>query len=529
MFYINSSPIEWNKDDVPFYSIYLITQFYLPNDTERQTEIKDCLKKNLRNQGISHVYLLNEKIYTESELGVISDRLTQVNIRGRLNYKTAFDFVELEGLQGYIIISNSDIYFDESISLLVKSDVSSKKIFLALARYNINSSGSELDPNVSLSQDTWIYHTNFSPNVDMKTVTSFNLGTPGCDNKIAYLFAIFGYQVSNCCDQIRTYHLHQNDYRTYDRTSVIPSPYLAIEKNFCNKKSTSFDHENKLFLKWLESRISSKSNFLVTRIPGIELILSHFMFVNANKTEDDGQLYEHLMPTMKNNAGIKLETKSSALSYAKKQFMALKSSHLCLKWDHRDRVYSGIIKEQNGILKRLKCDTNWAHVLDIFNYINYQPWTTSLKRRRILIISPFVETFKKQLPHLREIYQTDLFPECSFIFLKPPQTNGQNQSREFDQELTEFIEEIRSVVDQFDIALCSCGGYGNLVCHEIYKIGKSAIYVGGVLQMYFGVLGNRWIEETPEIVKLYSNKYWCRPSCRDKPLDFEKIENGCYW
>ena len=135
----------------------------------------------------------------------------------------------------------------------------------------------------------------------------------------------------------------------------------------------------------------------------------------------------------------------------------------------------------------------------------------------------------KSCRNSEKIYGIDLFPECSFVFLKPPQTNGSNPSRDFSLELEDFCEKIKEIKDDFDIALCSCGGYGNLVCSYIYDLKKSAIYVGGALQMYFGVYGERWIKENPDIMKLYLNKYWSRPKNNEKPKNHDKIENSCYW
>ena len=37
-------------------------------------------------------------------------------------------------------------------------------------------------------------------------------------------------------------------------------------------------------------------------------------------------------------------------------------------------------------------------------------------------------------------------------------------------------------------------------------MGKPAIYVGGVLQMYFGILGQRWVRERPDILRMYLNE-----------------------
>ena len=91
------------------------------------------------------------------------------------------------------------------------------------------------------------------------------------------------------------------------------------------------------------------------------------------------------------------------------------------------------------------------------------------------------------------------------------------------------MENVKNIQHTFDIALCSCGGYGNLVCAEIYKLGKSAVYVGGVLQMYFGIYGNRWMRERPDILKLFMNKHWTRPKNNEKPSGHNKVEGSCYW
>ena len=79
------------------------------------------------------------------------------------------------------------------------------------------------------------------------------------------------------------------------------------------------------------------------------------------------------------------------------------------------------------------------------------------------------------------------------------------------------------------MALCSCGGYGNPICAFIYNMGKSAIYVGGVLQMYFGIYGQRWLKERKDVIKLYLNEHWSRPKITEKPKSATEIEEGCYW
>ena len=99
--------------------IALIQQFHIPSSASRYEEIKDTLKKNVNNQKINNIYLLNEKIYTPKELGfenTIPNKIKQFDISNRLTYKTALFFARTQLVDTFVIISNNDIYYDDSIS-----------------------------------------------------------------------------------------------------------------------------------------------------------------------------------------------------------------------------------------------------------------------------------------------------------------------------------------------------------------------------------------------------------------------------
>ena len=202
-----------------------------------------------------------------------------------------------------------------------------------------------------------------------------------------------------------------------------------------------------------------------------------------------------------------------------------------MDWEPYGDVYKSITQSHDFITNSFATNKTpvWARTMDIFEYIQSNPWTHYLHGKRILLISSFADTIKQNMPKTDKIYGIDLFPSCTFVYLKPPQTNGSNHSRNFATELNDFCNMIDNVKDEFDIALVSCGGYGNLVCSHIYNMGRSAIYVGGVLQMYFGILGTRWVRDRPDILRLYHNEYWHRPDAIERPNGFENIEGSCYW
>jgi hypothetical protein len=58
-------------------------------------------------------------------------------------------------------------------------------------------------------------------------------------------------------------------------------------------------------------------------------------------------------------------------------------------------------------------------------------------------------------------------------------------------------------------------------------MGKSVMYIGGALQLFFGVIGKRWFDNK-DILKLV-NDDWIRPDKGDKPDNFTRVEKGCYW
>ena len=157
------------------------------------------------------------------------------------------------------------------------------------------------------------------------------------------------------------------------------------------------------------------------------------------------------------------------------------------------------------------------------------PWTHTLKNKRVLIISPFADSMREKDHKRDKIYGIDLFPDCKLMYIKPPQTQADEPSLTFIQELQKFYKELDAISGNYDIALVSAGGYGNPICNHIYETGHSAIYIGGVLQMYFGIVGQRWLRERQDVIRCYINEHWTRPSDAEKPKNFDVVEKSCYW
>jgi hypothetical protein len=181
-----------------------------------------------------------------------------------------------------------------------------------------------------------------------------------------------------------------------------------------------------------------------------------------------------------------------------------------------------------------KCIPFVASGLEPFCYMDSTQYAFDqiFQNKKVLIISSHANTIKSQLPKLDKLFPKPIFhPTTTFYVHKPPQQNGgSHDTNSWKYHLHEFKKELSDVIKEFDfdIALISCGGFGMPITEHIYsQLGKTAVYVGGVLQVFFGIMGRRW-QNSPNINR-FLNEHWVRPMDIDRPANVEYCEGGCYW
>lgn len=537
-------------------NIHLFTQFFIPSNLHRLNELKQCLNHNVNNPEIYKIHILTEKMY---DLGISSNKIIQTVIGKRLMFKDVLEYIRKYKITGYQIMLNADICFSETALLnLRRSPIHLQKQMYALLRYEYDVN----EPNSSHifgprfdSQDTWILHSNFSIFPKAESLFDFEFGRPGCDNKLLYLMNVLGYEILNDPKCIQTYHIHSSKSRSYSSNDSLKLPcgvivpygfkplqmkyHLGIQINDVYNTTRGFKeimyHDNQTLYDYIQMKNAKNEHFILPRISGIENNVAVFARIIRDESHTDlVPLYKYIrniLPIMKNNAGILLKTETETEHYSNLYLSAFEKCEILAGWDIQGN-YIGHIAQSHAYLRNIFPTKRmiWALTFDIFHYIYNTPWTHALKGKRVLIISPFESSILKQIPIRAHLYDDiDLFPDCEIITLKPPQTQGGEHSRGFTIEFEDFKKSVERMIDTFDIALVSCGGYANPICSFIYEKGKSAIYVGGVLQMYFGIYGSRWLKERPEIIQLFSNKHWTRPDVNERPKNNDTIEDGCYW
>lgn len=220
-----------NKKTIPNNNIIFITQFYKPKWDYRFNEIKKCLEKNLNNKYISKIILFCEEDFNFENLFKNNKNLYKIKKvkSDRLTFKKVFNYTNKYYPNEIKVLSNSDIYLDNTIKKIFKINLN--KLFIALTRYNENKNiknDFKLEPSPAGSQDTWIWKgiMKIGPFKDYNE-DGIKLGIWGCENRINYIIKNSGYNVRNFCKSIKTYHMHHFDNQRNDLSEKnrYPRPY----------------------------------------------------------------------------------------------------------------------------------------------------------------------------------------------------------------------------------------------------------------------------------------------------------------
>lgn len=160
------------------------------------------------------------------------------------------------------------------------------------------------------------------------------------------------------------------------------------------------------------------------------------------------------------------------------------------------------------------------------------PWTGGLKGKKVLVISPFAETIRKQYRIREKLWENpNVLPEFELKTIKAvesPRITGRSNGFKNWFDALEWLYQQTLKVD-YDVALLGCGAYGFPLAAKIKRSGHMAIQLCGQTQILFGIKGRRWEEENPDRMAQFANEYWVRPAGREVPKNRRYVESGCYW
>ena len=158
-----------------------------------------------------------------------------------------------------------------------------------------------------------------------------------------------------------------------------------------------------------------------------------------------------------------------------------------------------------------------------------------LRDQRVLIISSIAE-FLCARANAKTFAATwaktgkHWFEPAQVISLQFPYTYDIDVQRHFGTS-RHLLDSILERIDpsRFDVALIAGASLGIPIAAAIKEMNRSAISLGGALQVLFGVKGKRW-RENPEWVENYFTSAWIDVPAERRPnMPDDFCESGAYW
>lgn len=198
----------------------LLTVMYNVSNKERLEEFKYVFERNLYNKLIETIVVFYEIL--DGEVPIIYDFLSHKKIKIVVKNKKSPRTISFNEMMEYCninlhgkmcIMSNNDIYYDNTLEKIKKTNLIKNKDVLAITRNNffefrIKKNNTVWEKNEG-SQDTWVFCAPiklFDPII--------NIGWIASDNRIAYELEKAGYNVYNPTHDINCVHYQHQDQNT---------------------------------------------------------------------------------------------------------------------------------------------------------------------------------------------------------------------------------------------------------------------------------------------------------------------------
>ena len=307
---------------------------------------------------------------------------------------------------------------------------------------------------------------------------------------------------SNLSSKIRFVH---ND--------VVSTKFNDIQKN------NLLEAANNSLYSYIKQKLDNDEHFIIPRISlSIQpqcILLAHNL-LEAYKSKDTSSLeqyseqIQHYIPTLKVNSGIYCTDIDSLLQYYSSYMSSMELAEYIIEpevninSDIYRAIYESIdfIKKENS-----NKQFNFFYCLEIYNLIYKQNlWSNLFNGKKILIVSTQTDLIEKQMA--KTIYKKPLFDNsnCSFLTIKDTRENM--ESNDWMIEYKSICDKLGDISDNYDIALVAANGFSNPLLEYIYSTGKSGLYIGNMLDVYFGITDKNDNAKYMDIMSVYGSNEW---------------------
>ena len=187
-------------------NLHLIINYFVSPHLKRLSEYNNAVLTNINNKYISKLHIFTKD---KKDIRFPSGKIKVIADNDRPTFKEMMNYANQ--LNGYVIIANLDIAFNDTLRFIPK--FVNEETCIALTRYD-NKAGKWKLFDRNDSQDAWIFM------IPIKKVNAdFCLGQRGCDNVLAGKLSKH-YKVINPAGTINSMHMHKSGYRNYNLPMV---------------------------------------------------------------------------------------------------------------------------------------------------------------------------------------------------------------------------------------------------------------------------------------------------------------------
>lgn len=319
---------------------------------------------------------------------------------------------------------------------------------------------------------------------------------------------------------------YRESYQCYHATgSLYQNPETRVELPYGDKTLPTLENGNEMIRKMLDVG----KPFMLGRFGETELRVMMYGIMNRfpiyNLLKQRKILHQDCMNWC-DGAGFFPRRVNLIPRFAEVFIEACKSVDILAVWYNLYEDYvSDTYAKHADICRFQSLNSFFEHPLDV-------PWTSALKGKKVLVISPFADTIKKQYQIREKLWKNpNVLPEFELQTVRAvesPRILGRTNGFKDWFEALEWLYQ-QTLKRDYDVALLGCGAYGFPLAAKIKESGHMAIQLCGQTQILFGIKGKRWEEENPEQMARFENEYWVRPAKEEVPKNSRYVERGCYW
>jgi hypothetical protein len=189
-------------------------------------------------------------------------------------------------------------------------------------------------------------------------------------------------------------------------------------------------------------------------------------------------------------------------------------------------------KGEEEIVKKYAPQATLTGITAVEPYYFDAPWTRALADKRVVVVTPFHDSVLHQWSRYRgeDLFpeNPDVLPEFDLVIVRSPFSAGLSAPVHADWHVALADMKETIVAIDFDVALIGAGAWGLPLCSFIRRdLERSAVHLGGAIQILFGVRGRRW-ERHLVISKLFNEK-WISPLLQERPKGTWRNDGGAYW